>query len=110
MKGVVHTIDWRAFKIGLQYYLPPSGRLILSVNYTNAHSNNMKDLFPQGGVEIELLGRVADTTQYADVNVFWDATPAVRFGLSGQYTKVNYIRYSDTPHNVRGMAQALYAF
>src|SRR6185503_18153377 len=48
--------------------------------------------FFQGGAEVELLGRVADTSRYADVNVFWDATPAVRLGLSGQYTQVEYLR------------------
>jgi len=114
-RGVLHTIDWQAFKIGVQYYLPPTGRIILSVNYTQGYSKNLSKLFPQGGTEVELLGRVADTSRYADVNVFWDATPAVRLGLSGQYTQVEYLRVgllrdSDKPHNVRVMGQALYAF
>lgn len=108
-RGVLHTIDWQAFKVGLQYYLPPTGRLIFSANYTYAHSKNMADLFLRGGSEIELLGHVADSSQYADVNLFWDATPAVRFGLSGQYTEVEY-RDKNKPHNLRGMALALYAF
>jgi hypothetical protein len=108
-KGVVHTIDWWAFRAGLQYYLPPTGRLILSANYTQAHSKNMAELFPKGGAEIELLVRVADTSRYADVNLFWDATPAVRLGLSGQYTKVNYLD-GEKPHNLRAMAQAMYSF
>jgi hypothetical protein len=108
-QGVLHTIDWRAFRAGLQYYLPPSGRLVLAANYTQAHSTNLARLFPMGGAEIELLGRVADTSRYADVNVFFDVTPAVRFGLSGQYTEVVYLD-GDEPHNLRGMAQALYVF
>jgi hypothetical protein len=109
-QGVMHTIDWQAFKVGLQYYLPPRGRIILSANYTQGYSKNMAKLFPRGGREIELLGRVADTSQYADLNVFWDVTPAVRVGLSGQYTKVKYLLDDDAPHNVRVMGQALYAF
>ncbi|HKU39769.1 MAG TPA: hypothetical protein VJR89_16530 [Polyangiales bacterium] len=108
-QGVVHTIDWWALRAGLQYYLPPSGRFILSANYTLGHSGNMDELFPKGGAEIELLTRVADRSQYADLNVMWDATPAIRFGLSGQYTKVDYLD-GDEPHNVRVMGQALYAF
>jgi hypothetical protein len=117
--GVLHTIDWQAFKVGLQYYLPPAGRIILSANYTQGYSKNLHKLFPAGGTEVELLGRIADTSRYADVNVFWDATPAVRLGLSGQYTQVEYLpisrggavlREADKPHNVRVMAQALYAF
>jgi hypothetical protein len=107
--GVLHTIDWQAFKIGLQYYLPPTGRIIFSANYTQAYSKNMAKLFPKGGAEIELLGRVADTSQYADVNLLWDATSAVRFGVSGQYAKVKYLD-GDQPHNLRAMAQALYVF
>jgi hypothetical protein len=119
LRGVLHTIDWQAFKVGVQYYLPPAGRVILSANYTQGYSKNLNKLFPAGGTEIELLGRVADTSRYADVNVFWDATPAVRLGLSGQYTQVEYLpisrggavlREADKPHNVRVMAQALYAF
>ena len=108
-QGVLHAIDWRAFKIGLQYYLPPSGRVILSANFTQAHSQNLSKLFPRGGAEIELLGRVADTSLYGDANLFWDATPAVRFGVSGQYSQVTYLD-GDEPHNLRGMALALYAF
>jgi hypothetical protein len=108
-KGVLHTIDWWALRAGVQYYLPPSGRLILSANYTQSHSGNMRELFPRGGAEIELLARVADRSHYADVNLLWDATPAVRLGLSGQYTKVIYLD-GNQPHNLRGMAQALYVF
>jgi hypothetical protein len=108
-QGVLHTIDWQAFKVGLQYYLPPSGRLIFAANFTQAHSKNMAKLFPKGGAEIELLGRVADTSTYGDANLFWDATPAVRFGVSGQYTQVKYLD-DEKPHNLRGMALALYAF
>jgi hypothetical protein len=113
-QGVAHTIDWYAFKVGIQYYLPGSGRMIFSANYTQSHSNNMAKLFPMGGAEIELLGRVADTSRYGDVNLFWDATPAVRFGISGQYTQVEYLDSTaampDKPHNYRGMGQAVYVF
>jgi hypothetical protein len=108
-QGVLHTIDWRTWRVGLQYYLPPEGRLSLSANYTEGHSTNMAKLFPKGGAEIELLGRVADLSRYVDVNVFCDVTPAVRLGLSGQYTVVEYLD-GDKPHNLRGMGQALYAF
>ena len=41
----------------------------------------------------------------------WDAAPAVRFGLSGQYTQVQYLGPDNQkPHNIRGLAQALYIF
>jgi hypothetical protein len=108
-QGVLHTIDWQAFRVGVQYYFPPTGRLILSVNYTQANSKNMAKLFPKGGAEIELLGSVADMSQYGDVNLFFDITPAVRIGASGQYTRVRYLD-GLTPHNLRATGQALYAF
>jgi hypothetical protein len=115
--SILHTIDWRAFKVGLQYYLPPmNGRLIFAANYTYSHSGNMAQLFRAGGAEIELLGTIADTSHYADANVFFDATPAIRFGISGQYTEVHYLPNGsngpsgDQPHNIRGMGQAVYVF
>lgn len=108
-QGVVHTIDWWAMRAGLQYYLPPTGRVIISVNYTQSYSGNMVKLFPRGGAEIELLTRVANRSHYADLNVMWDLTPVVRIGLSAQYTKVIYLD-GDEPHNLRVMGQALYVF
>jgi hypothetical protein len=118
--GIAHTIDWYAYKAGLQYYLPIfDGRMLFAANYTYSHSKNMKDLYPCAGTEIELLGTVADTSQYADANFFFDATPSIRFGISGQYTKVDYLganpncpvqESGSTPHNIRGMGQAVYVF
>ncbi len=108
--GVLHTIDWQALRVGFQYYLPPwGGRMFLSANYTQAHSGNLAKLFPRGGAEIELLVNVADTSRYADLNLFWDATPAARIGLSGQYTQVEYLDGAK-PHNIRGMVQTVYQF
>ena len=108
--GVLHTIDWWAYRVGLQYYLPLlGGRVFLSANYTQAHSGNLAKLFPKGGAEIELLVNVADTSEYADLNLFWDVAPAVRIGLSGQYTQVEYLD-GRKPHNIRGMAQTVYQF
>jgi hypothetical protein len=114
VQGVLHTIDWRAVRGGLQYYVPPAGRLMVAANFTYSYSPNMQNLYPMGGSEIELLGSIADRSYYGDVNLFFDATPAVRFGLSGQYTRVHYLhvagREDESPHNLRGMAQALYIF
>ncbi|HEY6475096.1 MAG TPA: hypothetical protein VI456_00860, partial [Polyangia bacterium] len=116
--GIAHTIDWWAYRVGLQYYLPIfDGRMMFAANYTYSHSNNMQKLFPAGGGEEGLLGTIADTSIYADGNLFFDATPSIRFGLSGQYTQVYYLpqpQFSDSttekPHNIRGMGQAVYVF
>ena len=65
--------------------------MFLAGNFTYAHSRNIGKLFPQGGAEIELLGSVADKSLSGDASLVWDATPAIRFGLSGQYTQVRYL-------------------
>jgi hypothetical protein len=108
--GVVHTINWTAFRVGLQYYLPPSGRFLFAANYTQSHSDNMSKLYLKGNSKVELLGTIADTSRYVDANLFWDATPALRLGLSGQYTQVEYLDGINKPHNIRGMAQTVYVF
>ncbi|HEX7507019.1 MAG TPA: hypothetical protein VF550_09620 [Polyangia bacterium] len=107
--GVVHTLNWTAFRVGLQYYLPPSGRILFSANFTQSHSDNMAKLYLRGAADVELLGLIADTSRYLDANLFWDATPALRLGISGQYTEVKYLDGSK-PHNIRGMAQTVYVF
>ncbi|HXX66561.1 MAG TPA: hypothetical protein VEK07_05245 [Polyangiaceae bacterium] len=107
--GVLHTIDWQTFMAGIQYYVPPMGRVILSANYTEGYSKNMASLYPQGGAEIGLLTKVAKLLRYADANVLWDVTPAVRVGASFQYTTTEYID-GETPRNFRYMAQGLYFF
>lgn len=107
--GVLHTIDWQTFMAGIQYYVPPIGRVILSANFTESYSKNMANLYPQGGAEIGLLSKVAKLSRYADANVFWDVTPAVRVGASFQYTTTEYVD-GETPRNLRYMAQGLYFF
>ena len=109
LMGVLHTIDWQGFKVGLEVHLPPSGRIFFAANYTQAYSENLRELFPQGGAEIELLTHVADKSQYVDANLFYDATPAVRFGVAGAYTTVEYLD-GDQPENIRARFQAMYFF
>ena len=105
---------WWAAKGAFQYYFPGSGRIFLAGNFTYAHSRNIGKLYPAGGTEIELLGSIADKSLSGDASLLFDATPAIRFGISGQYTRVRYL--DDTPqrpmepHNFRGIAQALYTF
>jgi hypothetical protein len=107
--GVLHTIDWQTFMAGIQYYLPPAGRVFVSANFTEAYSKNMAQLYPRGGEEIFLNTKVARLLRYADANVFFDVTPAVRVGGSFQYTTTEYID-AETARNLRWMAQALYFF
>jgi hypothetical protein len=107
--GVLHTIDWTAFRIGLQYYLPSTGRWIFSANYTQAHSANMAVLF-RVPARFDLQAHFADTFRYADAKLTFDVTPVVRVGLSSQYTQTVYVVDGDKPHNLRVSGQTIYLF
>jgi hypothetical protein len=76
--GGLHTIDWTSYIVGLQYYLPPSGKIWISGNVSRMTSKNVNQFVAQtpagqGGVFTESL--------WADGNLFWDLTPAARFGF-----------------------------
>jgi hypothetical protein len=111
--GVLHTIDWTAFRIGLQYYLPSTGRWIFSANYTQAHSANMAMLFGDPA-RFDLQAHFADTFRYADAKLTFDVTPVVRVGVYSQYTQTVYLPTVngdiDKPHNIRVAGQAIYLF
>jgi hypothetical protein len=109
-QGVLHTIDWTAFRLGLQYYLPSTGRWIFSANYTQSHSANLAMLYPLGGKEVDLQTHVADTFRYADAKLTFDVTPVVRVGVFSQYTQTVYLVDSDKPHNIRVAGQTIYLF
>jgi len=109
LSGVLHAIKWRSFMAGFQYYLPPTGRLFITGNFTHAESDNVADLFPRGRTEVGLLTFIARQSTYYDANLFWDATPAVRVGASFQYSTMEYID-GPKPHNYREMLQLSYAW
>ena len=56
-----------------------------------------------------VVGIAASVGQLDMLELFFDATPAIRFGISGQYTEVHYLD-GNQPHNIRGMGQAVYVF
>ncbi len=100
--GVLHTIDWRTFEIGIQYHLPPTGRALLAVNYTQGDSDNAASLFPKAA-------GVFQKSQYADFNLFFDVTPSIRTGLGYQYLKQTFCD-NTTAQNQRYEALALFFF
>jgi hypothetical protein len=82
----IHTINWQTFIVGLQYYLPPTGRVFVSGNYSQGKSNNIATLYHPIAPNqpwINALG-VFQSSRYLDGNIFFDLTPAVRIGLSYQ--------------------------
>jgi len=81
--GDLHTIDWTAYIVGLQYYLPFGG-LWLSGNYSHMHSGNICDYGAAPG------GIFTDSDFY-DANLFLDAlNNSLRFGLEYAHFQQKY--------------------
>jgi hypothetical protein len=78
--GILHTIPWQTFLVGFDYYLPPTGRVILAANYSQGDSNKMQDLYGSTSKTI------FKSAKYVDTTLFWDVTPAARLGLGYQLT------------------------
>jgi hypothetical protein len=76
--GALRTIDWTSYIAGVQYFLPPAGTFFLSANYSHMSSKNILQLAPGPA-------GVFTRSDWIDGNVFYDLTPAVRFGLEYAY-------------------------
>lgn len=99
--GTLHPVQWTAIIAGLQYYLPPSGKTWLSVNYSHLHSDNAHFF--------GAASAVWDTEDWADANLMTDVTPAVRLGVEGAYFHQMYVdgrRAAD----YRGQLSAFFIF
>ncbi|HUC08748.1 MAG TPA: porin, partial [Solirubrobacterales bacterium] len=71
--GNLRTLDWRTFMVGLQYYLPPNGRLAVAANYTLGDADNIRD-----GLSGPALAAVMKQSQFFELVAIGDITPAVR--------------------------------
>ncbi|HZZ83615.1 MAG TPA: hypothetical protein VFE30_03675 [Anaeromyxobacteraceae bacterium] len=98
------TVQWRSYIVGAQYYLPGGGNFWVSANYSQMDSFNIGNF-----VAANKQGTVFHQSRWADGNLFWDATPAVRFGAE-------YARFEQTfndgsqAHNNRYQLSAYYLF
>ncbi|WP_394828573.1 hypothetical protein [Pendulispora albinea] len=102
--GHLHTIDWRAFVVGLQYYLPPSGRVFVAANYSQGESPNVAQILDRS-----LATRVYKRQRYFDANLFVDITPAARVAISYQLTTQTFVDDA-TARNHRYMLGIYYLF
>lgn len=78
--GNLETIDWTGFMVGGQYYLPPGGHISLTANFTQGWSKTLEK------AEYAAVTTAYKLSRYADVSAFFDITPALRTGLSFQYS------------------------
>jgi hypothetical protein len=80
------TINWRAFVVGLQYYLPVAdGKISLSGIYSRVWSDNIKKLTPNAS-----WGAIFTKMEYIDATLSVEITPAVFAGVSYQTVKQTF--------------------
>jgi hypothetical protein len=77
--GALQTIKWTSYLVGVQYYLPPAGRLWVSVNYSHMSSSNIASFAPPASV--------FTASNWADGNLFWSLDPTIRFGAEFSITR-----------------------
>jgi hypothetical protein len=99
-QGTLHTINWMTFIVGLQYYLPPSGTVWISANYSHINSTNIADF--------GAANRVFKIGNWFDACLFWDPKP-VRLGLEYAWTEQTYVDEVKA-HNSRVQFSAYYLF
>ncbi|HSZ82959.1 MAG TPA: hypothetical protein VLA14_11785, partial [Polyangia bacterium] len=104
--GKLHTVNWRALVVGLQYRAPfaKGRRLSGSIVGSQIESNNVDKLTPTQG-----LPYVFSKAQYADGNVFFAPTPESQVGASVQVERQTF---GDNVYgvNVRGELAVYYFF
>jgi len=109
--GALHTVNWNSFLVGLQYYLPPSGNFFLSANFSQMKSNNIASFLVAPGATptAAQLGTVFNKVQWGDINLFWNVTPALRFGAEYAYFRETYAD-GLVVKNQRGQFSGYYVF
>ena len=80
--GKLSTVNWQSYIFGLQYYLPTSTKLFVSANYSHIESSNASDF--------GAASKVWTKEDWADANLFYDLTPAVRLGVEGALFDMTY--------------------
>jgi hypothetical protein len=76
----LHAIQSVSYMVGLQYYLPPRGKVWLAANYTHVESANADSY----GLGTSPAGKaVWNSGYYVDAMLFIDATSWLRLGISG---------------------------
>ncbi|HET9626611.1 MAG TPA: hypothetical protein VFP84_34850 [Kofleriaceae bacterium] len=80
--GQLHPIQWTSYIVGLQYYLPPSGKVWLSGVYSHMSSGNDHAFGDKT--------KIFEKSDWVEGNVFVDVTPAWRLGAEYAYFHQDY--------------------
>jgi hypothetical protein len=100
--GNLHTIDWTSYLFGIQYYLPPSGKVFISANYAQMKSGNINSYYNDQATAFNKV-------QWYDVNLFWNVLPSTRFGVEYAFYKETFGDGS-TATNSRGQFSGWFFF
>ena len=95
-KGVLHPIGWMSYLVGIQYYTPiNNGRVWVSANYSHMSLQNASEvnaIADPTATNGTLGAKARSALDWFDANLFWDATPAVRFGLEYAHTQDTWVQ------------------
>jgi hypothetical protein len=105
--GILRTLDWRSFMIGVQYYLPfLSGRVVLSGNYTHAFSDNIQQQSTASFANEKSAGgdptRTFSAANYYDANLFIGITDSFKAALSWQRVEQHFLAHGLAGQEVMG--------
>jgi hypothetical protein len=97
----LHLVRWTAFVVGIQYYLPGSGNVFVSANYSHAQSPTTRQL--------GAAARTRHAEDWFDFNLYWDVVASVRVGAEYAHFRDEY---NDSGHatNRRGVVSAAFLF
>jgi hypothetical protein len=99
-KGKLHGIQWTTWLFGGQYYLPGvDGKIFISGNYSHTQSAN-SHYYAVGSLGSPKS--VIAASDWFDVNLFADMTPAIRWGI--EYANTNSM-YVDGVHSINHRIQ-----
>jgi predicted pyridoxine 5'-phosphate oxidase superfamily flavin-nucleotide-binding protein len=99
--GTLHPVRWQSFGAGLQYFLPPSGKVAVVLNYSHLSSDNAH--------AFGAANRVFDKQDFFDGNLFFDITPAIRLGADFVWLQQTYVDGLEAP-DYRGQFSGLFIF
>ena len=92
--GTPHAIMWQVYMGGFQYYLPPTGKLWVSANYSYMKSNDILRF-----VDPAQKANLFDKAEWYDANLFLDVTVAARLGVEYAHFKQTYGDANATTRN-----------
>jgi len=88
--GQMHAIRWQSVLVGAQYYFPTTPfRMWISGNYSHLSSGDIGNIAEATGPNTK--SKIFNKSDFADGNLFVDATQAIRFGLEYAWFRQTYL-------------------